>query len=457
MPKIVKTPVPDPKITNRAGKPSPLPPEEARRLGLEGDASVEGTVPKAAHPAFFWHVIIALTIGCLSLGFLLGVLSPWHQPDKTVQNSDKTLDGATPLQPGPWGDLSSVPIYIEPPEEYLPIRSIEEADRRWRFEGFSIGQLTAFFQAASLTDAQKAVLLDSSKWQQDAKAIYVTPSRDLILSLSPQARRQIYAPMTAASDNTYGLLRCSFTPKQLDDYLSQSGLPKETVALVKQLSYPYGRLVFFCDMPTVLDTLPSNEQKVTFVRTMLRKSTLLLRLHISPTTNIEELARYWVHAGQEINVEPLLESLCKVPGGTDINAVLLFPPLPSATLYNFTFPSNKPEDLGKDCHYTALNFFRDKPDPRFTDPAFVRQTFVNDYYPVQSDPRYGDILVLARPDGSLIHSCVYIADNIVYTKNSANFRDPFILMKIEDMVDTFTAQIPEGQSLTVQYYRNKYY
>jgi hypothetical protein len=76
---------------------------------------------------------------------------------------------------------------------------------------------------------------------------------------------------------------------------------------------------------------------------------------------------------------------------------------------------------------------------------------------VLADPRYGDIITLVRQDGSIIHSCVFIADNIVYTKNSANFRDPYIFMTMPDMMDTFMAQIPEGQTLQALIYRNKYY
>jgi hypothetical protein len=153
----------------------------------------------------------------------------------------------------------------------------------------------------------------------------------------------------------------------------------------------------------------------------------------------------------------MLESLTKLPQGARMDIVELLPPLPSAELYSYPFPSTNPADLHKDCHYTALNFFRETPDQRFTDPNFVKQTLLNDYYPVLADPRYGDIITLVRQDGSIIHSCVFIADDIVYTKNSGNFRDPYIFMTLSDMTDNFMAQIPEGQTLQTLIYRNKYY
>lgn len=407
-------------------------------------------------------MIATLLLGALALGYWIGDSKPWtrkitYTGNLTPAEAAALPDDAKPLQPGPWGNMEYLPISIEPPEEYLPIRMIEQADRRWRFEGFTVEQLTNLFQTADLTTAQRTELQDISKWQQDKSAIYLNPSKDLILSLSPKARKQIYAPLTSNPTNIFGLLRCSFPADHFDAIFTQSGLPEETVALVKKLSYSYGHLVFFCDIPLVLDTLPQSDQKTTLLKTLLRKSTLLLRLHLTPASDLNALEHYWVRAGWGVDIRPMLESLTKLPQGARIDVVELLPPIPSSNLYSYPFPSVKPEDQHKDCHWTALNFFRDVPDQRFTDPNIVHQTLLTDYYPVLSDPRYGDLIILAKPNGDIIHSSVFIADNIVYTKNSANFRDPFILMTLPDMIDNFSAQIPEDQSLQVLIYRNKYY
>lgn len=402
-----------------------------------------------------------MVVVSLAIGFWAGESGIWEKitrHDLPTPNELAALpDGAKPLSPGPWGNLEALPMYIEPPEEYLPTRSLETADRRWCFKGLSAAQLTSLFQSADLTEEQQNELLDASKWEITADAIYINPSKELILSLSPQARKIIYEPMLAQPDNLYSLLRCSYRADHFDEFFSNSGLPSETLSLIRKLSFPYGNLAIFCDAPTVLDTLQSSDQKTRLMKTLLRKSTLLLRLHITPDTDINALSRYWSKAGQGVNIQPMLESLTKLPQGARMDIVELLPPLPSADLYSYPFPSTRPEDQNKDCHYTALNFFRDTPDPRFTDANVVKQTLLNDYYPVLADPRYGDIITLVKQDGSIIHSCVFIADNIVYTKNSANFRDPYIFMTLPDMMDTFMAQIPEGQTLQALIYRNKYY
>ena len=435
--------------------------DAATATGISGTASPQDKQEKTGPRISLWFTVSLVGVS-LALGFWAGESDLWEKvigPEgaTTPQELAALPDGAKPLNPGPWGNLEVLPMYIEPPEEYLPTRTLDTADRRWRFTGFSAAQLTELFQSAPLSGEQQSELLDASKWDIAPEAIYVNPSKDLILSLSPQARKIIYGPMVADTNNLYSLLRCSYRADRFDDFFSNSCLPTETLNLIKALSFPYGKLAFFCDAPTVLDTLQTPELKTRLMKTLLRRSTLLLRLHVTPETDVDELYRYWGKAGQGFNVLPMLQSLTRLPLGARVDIIELLPPLPSAQLYTYPYPSTNPEDLHKDCHYTALNFFKVTPDPRFTDTKVVHDTMANDYYPVLADPRYGDLITLVRQDGSIIHSCIYIADDIVYTKNSANFRDPYIFMTLPEMIDTFTAQIPEGQTLQTLIYRNKYY
>ena len=366
-------------------------------------------------------------------------------------------DQVKALKEGPWGAMESLPISIEPPEEYLSTESIQTADRRWWFKGYSPDLLIALFESVGLSATQQTELLDQSKWQHvDGKTV-ITPSKELVLSLSPQARKQIYGVLADNPDNLITHIRCSFPADRFDDMLSESGLPAETVALIKSLAFPHGRFLFFCDAPAVLDTLETYQQKVCLIKTLARKETLLLKLHVMPDSDINSLVNYWVKASWGKDVKPMLETLKKVPGGARLDLVHLLPPIPTESLYTYPYPSTDPADLHKDCHWTALNFFRDTPDANFTKAEVVRETMKKDYYPVLSDPRYGDVIMLTRQDGTIIHSAVFIADNIVYTKNSALYLDPFILMTIPDMIDKFEAFLPENERVKMMVYRSKYY
>src|SRR5207249_355553 len=104
---------------------------------------------------------------------------------------------------------------------------------------------------------------------------------------------------------------------------------------------------------------------------------------------------------------------------------------------------------------TAFNFFKDSPDPPTTDGGYWKRKMDADYYPVASDPRYGDIVMLVKPDQTIIHSCVFLADDIVYTKNGANATVPWLLMTLPELLEAYSTEVAENQALHVEYYRSK--
>lgn len=400
---------------------------------------------------------------CVVASYWAGSRFHWPSFQKAAGtiNSVDIPDHVFPCKPGVWGNLEYIPIYIEPPEEFLPVSEIEYKPLIWKFNGYTVESLKSLLHATDLSSEQKSELIDSCKTLPDNAGITVTPSRQLVLSMSGNTRKLIYGVLVQWVGNPTDY-RAFFPADKFDDYFSESRLPAGIIKMVRQLSFQRGRLLFFCDAQLVLSELKSSEQKVRFIKTIYRKSTLLLQLHVTPKSDINSLENYWSKAAWGKDIRPMLDSLKRVPGGARVSIVHLMPPQPGGDLYTFPFPSLRPYDLRKDCHWTAFNFFRDPPDPRFGgDDAeknkVITQTLENDYYPVLHDPRYGDLVELVRPNGLLVHSSVFIGDDIVYTKNSAQFLEPFMLMTIEDMKTAISTTIPDGESLRVAIFRSKYY
>jgi hypothetical protein len=64
---------------------------------------------------------------------------------------------------------------------------------------------------------------------------------------------------------------------------------------------------------------------------------------------------------------------------------------------------------------------------------------------------YGDLIFLLNKRGDAIHSAVYLADDIVFTKNGNNSAQPWMLMHLKDLVAEYTTDgAPD-----VVVYRNK--
>jgi len=107
-----------------------------------------------------------------------------------------------------------------------------------------------------------------------------------------------------------------------------------------------------------------------------------------------------------------------------------------ARRYLYTYP---PVDLAMrgrmpDCHWTSLNFFNHWGREYYLDSRLAASAVMEDYLPVKGEREFGDVLMfMDGTSGNAIHSCVYIADDIVYTKNGENMVAPWLLMRLDDV------------------------
>lgn len=108
----------------------------------------------------------------------------------------------------------------------------------------------------------------------------------------------------------------------------------------------------------------------------------------------------------------------------------------------YAFPNPDTDQYANvaDCFWTALNFFNQEPQNRFLDPDYRIGRLKADYEVVVGQPEMGDVLVLTDEAGTAIHACVYIAADVVFTKNGAATFSPWVLMKFADMMLYYTAE-----------------
>ena len=139
-----------------------------------------------------------------------------------------------------------------------------------------------------------------------------------------------------------------------------------------------------------------------------------------------------------IDIRPMMEALKALPQGGLLNLVYLMPKFARDRLYTFPMP-NQSGDPVMDCHWTTFNFASDTPDNRFSDPDFDVQFIEKNYYQIAAPSQYGDILLLMNDRQEIKHSAVYLADDLVFTKNGNNFRQPWTIMRIPDLMSTFSA------------------
>jgi hypothetical protein len=391
-----------------------------------------------------WVLALVVLQVVLLVGPALLLLAPRARQEPTPAPPPVAADESSLFfqgRSGPWGQLEYVRINIEQPDDFAQVDDGEFEPTRWHFPNYSRAQLTAFFNACDLTPAHRAILNDTAKWQGMANGIGLTPPSDLILALSPQARTQIYSVLAESEENPGHVWPATFRNGGFDDWFRESGLPPATVAMIRRLTYSRGASLCFSDVPELFNQLSSRPERRLLMKTLSRQSTLLMKLRVRPDTDVAALTAYWARGGRAKDVGPLLDSLRKVPGGASVDVAHLLPPFARKRLNTYPFPPADDKTPLPDCFWTVMNFFNEPPDDRHYNDEIWRKELEEEHTPV-AEATFGDLVFFLRADGTPMHAAVYIADDVVFTKNGGSLTQPWILMKLEDMLAKYPTIAP---------------
>jgi hypothetical protein len=419
--------------------------------------AIPATPPKAGIPrstripggrAFRKALLVLAGIG-------IGALAT-HFVHRNSRDGEIPSEVGSPVPSGPWGELYRVPFTIAAPEELLSIQKIEARGTHWVFRNFTASELANLFESAGVPADQRDALLDPAVAHYAAADIELTPTPQMVVTLPGRARLAIYRQLAQFPENRADF---HFIHKDtLGDRFDDSGVSGDTLALFHTCCCEHGDYLVLGGLPALLARIPDYAEKLRFMKALTRQKTMLLSIRVTKETDIKALENYWAKGQWAPSIRSILESVGRIPGGTFMNVMTLLPPLPAAELNFFPVvhnnPANSPAPV-RDCHWTSLNFFRDPSEPQYTDPSTFSKEVAANYYSVSSDPRYGDVLIFSKPDGEIVHSAVFIADDIVFTKNGATAIFPWMLSTIPDLLKQYSFLAPDDQKLTLRYYRNK--
>ena len=372
--------------------------------------------------------------------------TPVLPPTAQAQTSP-SFDG----KPGPWGVFEYTPIQIAPPADLIQV-SGEIVPVRWFFRGLTRQQVEQLFQQAGL-DAAQLDTLARSPWKTGDGGVAVTPPSSLILELQPPVRSALYAVLARNPENVHNSA-LAFDPDDLERRLAASKLAPATVDQFRRLVYRQGDMVFFADDRTLLPMIADAEERARLVLMLARQQTYAVRLKLNERSDLPRLLQYWGTPGRTKDIEPILRSLVTVPGGYALDLAHLLPPIPRRRIFTYPRPG-KSGDETKNCHWTSLNFLRDPPVDLFADPAQAAKEVAAHYVPVTA-PTFGDLVVLAdRESGAVVHSAVYLADDLVFTKNGFGLAEPWMYMPLDRMMRIYSLHLGQPDSVKVLLYRRR--
>jgi len=227
------------------------------------------------------------------------------------------------------------------------------------------------------------------------------------------------------------------TTDSIDEWYQTSKLRPDLVAKIRQMSYKRGNCIVFSDLSAVINQARSNSEARLIFKAFTRTRSLMVKLELDKNeTNAEPLLNYWTTGLglRRKDIEPIIQSIIDTDGVEGLDLVHILPALTRKLLY--TYPSVDMARHGTlpDCHWTSLNFFNYTPHEYLLDSRLATSSVLENFKEVKPPYHYGDILFFIDSEkGDAYHSCVYLADNIVYTKNGRNLLSPWTLMKLEDV------------------------
>ena len=376
-----------------------------------------------------------------------------HAPAESVPPLD-AAEGFTLGNPGPWGQMEYRVIRVELPDENIAIDQPGQAPVRWFFSGHDKSQAIEFLRSAGLGQAQLE-RLQGADWKTEANGVAVEPGDELVLSLGPESRAKIYALLVEMPENEGSVDPLWFRPGQVDQRLKDSGLAQSSLDLLERLLYAQGKdLLLFADFGPAARNLPDAAERRRFVKAVCRKKTLLARLRIGPESDVADMVAYWSVGGRRKDVAPLLNAVKREGEGT-LSILSLLPRFIRERLYTYPVLSSGPAAPKQDGLWSAMNAFRESPDDRFADRSHLKQVLQQDHYNILAPSQLGDLVFLSTQQDTVVHAAVYIADDVMFTKNGVGPTQPWLLMHLQDLIDTHAVRYPSKGPLKTLYFRPK--
>ena len=388
-----------------------------------------------------FRIGLALALGTGSLLTLFGQSFVGSRPPRpTPRQAVPALPSPTAQPLPPFGEIEYEKLVLQP-DNFQAFGGKIPRVEKWVFAGCSREQLADLFNSCGLTANQKAFFLDTNQWETLTNGFAITPTDQVVLSLSPAACQRLFPLLGRDPANYYQHTPFRFPIQSFDECFAGSGLPAPKVEMIRRLTYTNWGQLCFCAPEHFRAPFSANEFQ-RLLKVLYRVPTFTMRLRVRPDSDLDALTRYWAPGERACLLRPLLEALARNPNGGVISISKLLPGFAQLRLYTYPDPVSDPAAAQQDCFYSALNFVNDTPDKSLLDDATMTRTLRTRYAPVSDAWAFGDLFLLTDSAGNGIHCCVYLADDVVFTKNGSTFLQPWVLMKVPGLLACYASDTP---------------
>lgn len=361
--------------------------------------------------------------------------------------SDLKNEDRVPLRPkqvyqlseGPWGNLEYYVTYLQVPRHYAELLSMPSDVTTWHFNGEDPENAIRAMAYHGILTLNGKNWYELGQWHgvPNSGDIAFMPDEELLLSLSKGQREGLHKLLAENPNNNDSVNPVVVESGDPVTWYREAGLKEETVQQIAALCYRNQKAVVFSDSSFVLSKLATLDERRKYLRALTRTRTLMLRLNVEESHDFDSVVDYWTNGHKRKAILPILESIAETPGVERIDVAHLLPPTPRKHLFTYPGLSDYLIHGDVDCHWTSLNFFRSNPNELLPN-NIASEIFAQDYEKVVGALQFGDVILMLDPETQeLKHSSVFIAGDIVYTKNGFGRTNPWVFMRYGDMVTRY--------------------
>jgi len=356
--------------------------------------------------------------------------------------------------PGPWGKLRSFYIYLEAPKALVDDYPLPNPKPRWSLPESTAEQLPKYFKDVGLPESFREALLNPANQSRMGGMIHLFPPIAELEAMTPAMRELVYGELRKYPTNEYHAEPVLVTTDTVEEFYRTSKLRPELVGKIRAMSYRYGNCLAFSDLTALLSFADSESEARLIFKTFTRTRSLMVHLELPEETDIEPLLEYWsLGLGvRRKDLEPIMQSILDTREIERLGLSHILPAQARKLLYTYPGPEFVLEGIQPDCHWTSLNFFNYTPQNFLLSERLATSSVLEKFTPVKPPYRYGDILFyLDSEKGSAEHSCVYLADDMVFTKNGRNAFQPWVILKLDEVSKLYL----HDKITSIQGYRHK--
>jgi hypothetical protein len=364
----------------------------------------------------------------------LAIAAIWFKPKSKASADDKATINVKESRSGKWGNLTLIPIVIAPPMELVFTDWGLNRQPVWFFPNANADAVSQMLQSAGVSADTASGLCAHARPEPGISGVVLSPDPSWVRQLNPETRARIYRELVKSGLNVDQTQAFRFLGSNPDAWFGDMISP-ETRQLIDPLIYRDGACMLLSDIELVRNEIGGEEEMRRLGKALFRQPTVIAQLSVDPGSDIDALVEYWGRGGRRTEIRPLIESIVGGGYGRFIDIIHLLPPFAKDHLYNY--PQLSAADLNRpmvvNCLWTSLNFFSQKPDDRYLDGAFALKTLKENYFIVESDFELGDIVAFLDEKGDFFHAAVYVADDLVFSKNGISAMAPWTLMTMDEV------------------------